>query len=170
MARSEDQLSGWRRLADSGNPDAQIVMAWEYAKGKLVPKDFDRAIALFRAAEPARGRLARFNLAKAMILNGDPSFSDVIRQDCDGGFGPALYLMGVTEARGTFHERNVDKALHFFSLGAKDHHLLSACFAWRLQRKSFIGWLTSLPYGIGLGLRVTVLNFRDPNDLRILGI
>jgi hypothetical protein len=111
MARSQKALSQWQQLADCGDPDAQIVMAWNYANGKIVAKDFDRAVALFRAAEPAKGPLARFNLAKAMILNSDQSYDTVLRSDCDAGFGPALYLMGVVEERGIFHERNLDKAL-----------------------------------------------------------
>jgi hypothetical protein len=34
------------------------VVAWEYAKGEIVQKDIDRAIALFRNAEKSRPVLA----------------------------------------------------------------------------------------------------------------
>lgn len=68
-------------------------------------------------------------LAKAMILNRDPAFGEVIRRDCEAGFGPALYLMGVVEARGTFHPKNVEQAICYFSLPARDHHLTSEFLA-----------------------------------------
>lgn len=168
MSRSEELLAPWRELAARGDPDAQIVLAWEYAKGKLVAKDLDRAIALFRAAEPAKGRLARFNLGKAMIWARDPSFADVLREDCEAGFGPARYLMGIVEARGKFGSKNVDQAVCYFSLAAQDNHLLSEAFAWRLQRKSILQWIKTLPHGICLILKVAALELRDRNDLRIL--
>lgn len=169
MARSEDRLAGWKQLAENGDPDAQIVMAWEYAKGKLVPKDFDRAVALFRAAEPARGRLARLALARAMIINRDHSFNEVIRQDCEAGFGPALYLMGVVALQGYFSERNVDQAVQYFSLAALDNHLPSKFYAWRNQRKSILEWLVTSPRFAGVALKVVFLSMRDPKDPRILG-
>lgn len=168
MSRSEESLAQWKQLAADGDPDAQIVMAWEYIKGKRVPKDLDHAIALFRAAEPAKGRLARFNLGKAMIFSHDPSFADVLRGDCEAGFGPALYLMGAVEARGIFGTRNLDQAVRYFSLAARDNHLVSGFFAWRLQRKSLLQWIKTLPQAMHLSLKVIALEWRDPNDLRIL--
>ncbi|HEX5315130.1 MAG TPA: hypothetical protein VFX22_00655, partial [Candidatus Kapabacteria bacterium] len=168
MPRSEEYLQQWKELADSGDADAQIVMAWEYIKGRRVPKDLDRAVALFRAAEPTKGRLARFNLGKAMIFADDASFADVLREDCEAGFGPALYLMGVAEARGKFGSKNVDQAIRYFSLAARDNHLLSEVFAWRLQKKSILQWVKTFPHGMRLMLKVAVLEWRDRNDLRIL--
>src|SRR5258708_2558455 len=107
MARSQDWLRRWSQLADAGDPDAQIVLGWEHATGKIVEKDFDRATALFRAAELQKPAVARLYLAKAKILNNDETFSDEIRDDCDAGFGPALYVMGTVEERGIFRPRNL---------------------------------------------------------------
>jgi TPR repeat protein len=168
MALSEQCLTRWKQLADSGDPDAQIVMAWEYIKGEAVPKDFGRAVALFRAAEPSRGRLARFNLAKALIRNGDASYSSVIQQDCDSGFGPALYLMGAVAQQGRFGTRDTEKAVQYFSIAARDNHLPSEFYAWRLASKSIWRWITTFPYGFRLSLRTLALYFKDPYDLRVL--
>ena len=168
MAPSDNSLARWKELADAGDPDAQIIVAWEYAKGKLVAKDFDRAVALFRAAEPAKGKVARFNLAKALMMNRDRSFKDVIRQDCDAGFGPALYLMGVAESKGLFYDRDVERAVQYFSAAARDRHLTSEYFAWRLTKKSIVCWLATLPYGLGLSLKVLAIYLRNPNDQRVI--
>jgi hypothetical protein len=46
MALSEECLTRWIQLADSGDPDAQVVMAWEYVEGEAVPKDLGRAVGL----------------------------------------------------------------------------------------------------------------------------
>jgi len=89
MAPSESWLARWRQLAANGNPDAQIVMAWEFVRGEVVPKDFDQAVKLFRAAEVSKGSFAKVHLAKAKIMNKDESYKDVIREDCNAGFGPA---------------------------------------------------------------------------------
>jgi len=167
MAASKNPLAGWQKLAEAGDPDAQIIVAWEYAKGKLVAKDLSRAVALFRAAEPAKGRLARFNLAKVLMMNRDQSFEEVIRQDCNAGFGPALYLMGVAEFKGIFHDRNIERAVEYFSAAAQDNHVTSEFFAWRLQKKSILRWLVTLPYGIGLSFRGFAICLRDPDDLRM---
>ena len=53
------------------------------------------AIALLRQLEEKSPELARFNIAKMKYLVGDASFKDDIQADCDAGFGPALYLMGI---------------------------------------------------------------------------
>lgn len=168
MALSEECLTRWKQQADGGDPDAQIRMAWEYVRGKAVPKDVGRAVALFRAAEPSRGRLARFYLAKALIMNGDASFSSVIRQDCDSGFGPALYLMGVVAQQGRLGARDTEKAVQYFSLAARDNHLPSEVYAWRLESKSIWCWVVTFPYGFALSMRTIALYFKDPYDLRVL--
>jgi TPR repeat protein len=167
VATGGEWLARWKELADSGDPDAQIVVAWEYVKGKLIPKDFDRAVALFKAAERSKGRLARFNLAKAMLLNRDPSFRNVISDDCAAGFGPALYLMGVSEAKGIFGNKNLDEAVRYFSLAARDGHITSEFFAWRLQRKSVVCWIRTMPYAVRLTLRYIPIYLADSTDLRV---
>jgi TPR repeat protein len=58
MAKSSDWLERWQEVADSGDPDALIIVAWEYVKGEMVEKDVDRAFALFRAAEKLKPALA----------------------------------------------------------------------------------------------------------------
>jgi TPR repeat protein len=112
--------------------------------------------------------LARFNLAKALIMNGDVSFSSVIRQDCESGFGPALYLMGAVARQGRFGDRDIRKAVQYFSLAARDNHLLSQFYVWRLQSKSVWRWIATFPDGVALSVRVLALYLRNPYDLRIL--
>jgi hypothetical protein len=102
------------------------------------------------------------------MINRDQSFEEVIHQDCNAGFGPALYLMGVAELQGIFHDRNIERAVQYFSAAAHNHHLTSECFAWRLQKKSILRWLVTLPYGIGLSFRIFALYLQNPNDPRIL--
>ena len=53
----------YRRAAASGSSDARINLAYLYAEGIGVEKDPIEAYALFIAADDARHRLARDNLA-----------------------------------------------------------------------------------------------------------
>jgi|SRR6185437_14773109 len=168
MAKSKDWFKQWQELADSGDPDAQIVMAWEHVKGKLVDRDFDRAVILFRAAAARKPALARFNLAKAKILNRDETFEIEIREDCKAGFAPALYLMGVVEKRGIFHAKNLGRAIEYFSLAALNGHLVSELFLWRLKSKSFFQWFASLPYAARLFFKILAVQTRNADDLRVL--
>lgn len=168
MTNSADWLKGWRQLADSGDPDALIVVAWEYVKGDLLEKDFDRAVTLFREAEKTRPELARFNLAKAKISVGNETFSKDIRQDCDAGFGPALYLMGAVEANGVFHDKDIDQAIHYFLRAAQSNHLVSEFFAWRLTTKNLAQWIRTSPRALLVFLKAFAIKLRSADDLRVL--
>ena len=99
MSGSTDLLSESRVRAAQGEPVAQIALAWEHARGELIPKDLDAALALFREAERTEPQLARFNPAKAKFLNGDSTFRGELVADCEAGYGPSLYLMGVITLR-----------------------------------------------------------------------
>ncbi len=73
--------------------------------------------------------------------------------------------MGVVEARGKFGSKNIDQAIRYFSLAARDNHLLSEVFAWRLQKKSILQWIKTLPHGMRLMLKVAVLQWRIELDI-----
>jgi TPR repeat protein len=88
-------IEEYRQRAARGDAEALFELAWSHFRGDLVPKDFQTAIALLRQMEEKSPQLARFNIAKMKYLGGDASFQNDIRVDCDAGFGPALYLMGI---------------------------------------------------------------------------
>jgi TPR repeat protein len=133
----EEWLEDIKRRAAFGHADAQIALAWEHIKGRRVEKDVAAATGLFRQAESRKPRIARFNLAKAKLLEGDPTFQDDIREDCSDGFGPALWLMGISalrrmrESQGEPRQEALDEALKYFRLGVEKGHF--PCFApiWR---------------------------------------
>jgi TPR repeat protein len=168
MSWSQDSLKACQRLAENGDPDAQMALAWQYYKGEILEKNFDKAIALFRQAELKKPSLARFYLAKAKILNGDNTFADDLLEDCNAGFGPALYTMAVAEKRGIFREENLDEALRYFALAARDNHWVSEIYLWRLEKKSILEWLTTFPHAVRLLVRIFIIKVRDRSDLRVL--
>jgi TPR repeat protein len=165
---SEQWLQRYQQLSANGDPDAQIALAWEYVKGKIVRNDFDQAVVLFRQAELVKPYAARFNLAKAKLLNGDISFRHDLADDCKRGFGPALYLMGIAENRGLFGESNLDEALRYYALASENGHLISRFLEWRLKRLSISQRLATGISAIVLLITTFSILVRDPNDLRVL--
>jgi TPR repeat protein len=166
-------LQDLKRRVAVGNADAQIALAWAHIKGNLVEKDVARAISLFRQAESRKPRIARFNLAKAKLLEGDPTFRDDIREDCNAGFGPALWLMGMhalqrmRESRGEPRQESLDEALRYFRLGAEKNHFPSIAATWRY------GWspwkqFWSLTYVVPLAVRWVRIKLENENDERVL--
>jgi len=158
-------IDDWRARADEGDPDAQIALAWQYATGEYVKKDIEKALALFRSAESQKPQFARFYLAKAkLLLNNDASYPDDLAEDCEAGFGPALYLMGAAAHRA----RNRSEALHYFALAAENGHLVSEFFVWRLSRKGLLDRILTFPYSVRLFARIMVILFHDEYDIRLL--
>jgi hypothetical protein len=138
-----------------------------------VEKDVLKATGLFREAESKKPRIARFNLAKAKILGGDPTFQDDIREDCSADFGPALWLMGMyalrrrRALRGAARQEALDEALRYFRLGAETGHLPSEAKVWRY------GWslwkrFWSFRYVAQLTARMVQVRFRNERDERVL--
>jgi TPR repeat protein len=166
-------LKDTQRRAAFGNADAQIALAWEHIKGRLVEKNVARAISLFREAESQKPRIARFNLAKAKILEGDPSFQDDIREDCSAGFGPALWLMGISAlrrmraSRGEPRQEALDEALRYLRLGAEKGHFPSEAAVWRYGLSPWKRFwsLESVAQNI---LRWGRVWFRNERDERVL--
>jgi TPR repeat protein len=168
MSQAADRLEGYRRLSESGDPDAQIALAWEYVKGELVDKNMDAAVRLFREAEQKKPSIARFNLAKAKIMMGDSSFKKDLLADCEAGFGPALYLLGIAEQKGVFQVPHPGTALEYFDLAAANGHLVSKFLLWRLAPKGWLKWLLMLPGALGLLLRISMVKYQDPNNPQVL--
>jgi hypothetical protein len=101
------------------------------------------------------------------VVLRDKTFRDEIWQDCEAGFGPSLHLMGTVEANGTFGQKDRDKAVEYFSRGGQAGHLMSEVFAWRLGKKN-LEWIKTLPHAVYLSLKVIVIVFRSPDDMRVL--
>jgi len=166
-------LKETERRAGLGDADAQIALAWQHIKGELVEKDIAHAISLFREAELQKPKIARFNLAKAKILEVDRTFQDDILQDCNAGFGPALWLMGMFELRrmyalrGEPRQKALDEALKYFRSATQNGHLPSEAKVWRLERGLW-SRLWSSKYVARLTFRMVATKVRNEDDERIL--
>jgi len=123
-------IEEYRHRAARGDTEALFELAWGHFRGDLVPKDFQMAIALLRQMEETSPQLARFNIAKMKYLAGDASFQDDIRVDCDAGFGPALYLMGIYLKK-SGDQTGASEAVSYFRAASEADHLPSKILLWR---------------------------------------
>jgi TPR repeat protein len=161
--RSQDE---YRRRAALGDPDAQFYLAWDYFKGRLVAKDIPTAISFLRQLEKTSPQLARFNIAKMKYLVGDDSLKDDIRIDCEAGFGPALYLMaGNSYRKGS--QTDLAEALSYFEAAARNGHLLSRIWAWRLSRRGFWHRVATSISLLPMIVQIIVVMMRNEKDVRV---
>jgi TPR repeat protein len=173
MGKSVEWLNETKQRAELGDRNAQIALAWEYIKGELVEKDVTNAISLFRKAELHKPEIARFNLAKAKMLEGDRTFQEDILQDCNAGFGPALWLMGMYALRrmyalrGAHRQEALEEALRYFRLATQSGHLPSEGKVWRLERGLW-SRISSFRYAARISFRMGSIKLRNKDDQRIL--
>jgi TPR repeat protein len=130
----ENRIEEYRQRADRGDTDALYLLAWEYYRGELVPKDVGAAIALFRQLEETQPLLARFSIAKIKYAEGDNSLVDDIRADCAAGFGPSLYLMGSYSLKKVGGKNGLASAIGYYSAAAQNGHWPSEFQVWRLSK------------------------------------
>lgn len=168
MTTREERFRDMQDRADGGDPNAQIALAWEYFKGNLVERSFPRAVDLFRSAESKEPRLARFNLAKAKIIENDSSFRDDIAPDCAEGFGPALFLMGMNAKRGYRFRKTPREAVEYFRLAAKSGHLISEIMLWRLENTNYLKRLKTLFPFLRLFFKAMRIKHNNPDDVRVM--
>jgi TPR repeat protein len=166
--RTTDKVARYRALADEGDLTAQIRLAWEYAWGDKLLRDFKAAESLFRQAERKEPGLARYYITKLKLQTNDPTFVDEVPDHYVPGFGPAFYLVGKAKLYGWLGVPNLDEAKKYLQLAVEDHHLLAELVLWRISRKSIWRWLITMPHVIGLVVRHLSLAMKNENDPRVL--
>ena len=163
-----ERITRYRVLADGGDTTAQIRLAWEYAWGDELPRDFDAAVRLLRQAEQKELGLARYYVIKLKIQNNDPTFINEVPRHYEAGFGPAYYLLAKTKMRGKRSTWNFEEAKMYLQLAVQDNHLLSKFVLWRISNKNIWQWLITLPGAIRLLLTMLAAKARNVNDPRVL--
>jgi TPR repeat protein len=161
-------LEDYRRQAEMGNPQALFDLACLYYWGRGVSKDVETAIALLRRLEmnaPEWAQWARFNIAKMKYYERDASLRDYTKPDCDAGFGPALYLMGVYSTR-EGGEIGSSEAIKYFRAAAQSGHAMSEFLLWKESKAGFWRRLaTAIPAYLAL-LRFAAIGVRNEKDVR----
>jgi TPR repeat protein len=162
--RSQEE---YRRRAALGDTEALFHLAWDYFKGRLVSKDVQMAMALLRQLEEKSPEWARFNIAKMKYLEGDASFKDDIKADCDAGYGPALYLMAADLTRNR-SEINKSEALGYLRAAAQSGHIPSKILSWRLSKPGFWRRIATVVPILWIAFRYVVISMRNLNDIRVV--
>lgn len=156
-------LVEYRRQAATGDPGAIFDLAWEYFRERKSVEDVQMAITTLRQLEEKHPEWARFNIAKMKYIVGDASFKEEIQPDCDAGFGPSLYLMGLFCRK---KQGGTDEAISYFRAGAERGHLPSKVLLWRsygFRRRV----ATAVPAYLA-GFRWLAIALRNPTDVRVL--
>lgn len=71
-------LSEWKPLAESGDPHAQVALAWLYRGGLGVPQDDSKAALWYRRAAEQGHAVAQLNLGE-MYLTGQGVSRDLVQ-------------------------------------------------------------------------------------------
>jgi hypothetical protein len=146
-------------------PTRSFTLRGTISKGGWSPR-IPTAISFLRQLEKTSPQLARFNIAKMKYLVGDDSLKDDIRIDCEAGFGPALYLMaGNSYRKGS--QTDLAEALSYFEAAARNGHLLSRIWAWRLSRRGFWHRVATSISLLPMIVQIIVVMMRNEKDVRV---
>jgi TPR repeat protein len=159
---TKTSIEEYRQRATMGSPEAIFDLAWEYFRERKSAEDLQMAIATLRRLEEKHPEWAHFNIAKMKYFVGDSSLKEDIRADCDAGFGPALYLMGLYSKM----QRRKDEEISYFRAAAQRGHIPSKVTLWRFSsfRRRVV---TAIPTYLLL-FRWIALALRNPTDVRVL--
>ena len=163
-----NRVEEYRQRAEAGDPEVQYLLAWEYYTGQFVEKDSVQAISWLRILERTHPAFARFNIAKIKYMENHDSFIEDLRDDCEAGYGPSLYLMAIYSLRKVAGDKGRESAIAFFNLAFKNGHLPSRFLSWKLSRLGV--WrrlLTIVPVFLSFG-RSVIIATRDAREVRIL--
>ena len=109
----------------------------------------------------------RHTIAKMKFIEGDTSFKDDIRSDCDAGYGPALYLMGLY-SQNVSPQRGSSEAIHYLQAATQSGHLPSRILLWRFSKLSLWQYLTAAVLAYVTALWMITISMRNSNDVRVL--
>lgn len=155
-------LDEYRRQAATGSPEAIFDLAWEYFNEQKSAEDLQMAIATLRRLEEKHPEWAHFNIAKMKYFVGDASLKEDIQADCDAGFGPSLYLLGLYSRK----QGRKDEAISYFRAGAQSGHIPSKIAVWRSFRFAR-RVVTIIPTHL-TAFRWFSIALRNPTDVRVL--
>jgi TPR repeat protein len=156
-------LEEYRRQAATGDPGAIFDLAWQYFRERKGAEDVRMAITTFRQLEEKHPEWAHFNIAKMKIIAGDASFKEDIQADCDAGFGPSCYLLGLFYRK---QQGGTNEAISYFRAGAESGHLPSKVLLWRYS--GFLRRVATLIPIYLTGFRWVAIALRNPTDVHVL--
>jgi TPR repeat protein len=113
-------------LAERGSIASMWYLAELHAHGKLVTKDFKKAIYWFQRAEALGWIPAAYLLGKVNIEAGDfKSAVDALRRGVDLGYAPAAYKLGSMYKNGSGIRKDTEQAMTYLSIANSQEHLFA---------------------------------------------
>jgi WD40 repeat protein len=134
------QLDSYRRAAEKGDPNAQMMLGTMYASGKGVPKDLEEAAAWYRKAAEAGNASAQMLLGTC-YLYGNGVIKDLskavelYRKAAQAGNRMAQYRLGECYAKGQGVPRDDQQAIHWYQKAADQNFSLAKTKLRVLQAK-----------------------------------
>ena len=133
-------LENWLPAATAGDPHAQHMLGFLYARGRGVKKDLKQTISWWQRVAKQGHLPAQFTLGN-LYLNGIGTKKDAKRAAkwiggaADGGFADAQYIYGLMHAKGEGVTRNIDIAMMWLNLAARKKGVAPSAY-----------WTAILPY------------------------
>jgi TPR repeat protein len=123
---SLEELNDYRGRAEAGDIEAQIFLGWEYALGKHVEKDEDRAKELLKRASDQGSKEATYRLAVLLVISQkDKTGIEMLRNLSAEGFAPAACELGNVYYAGLCVDRDPIAAEREWSRAAEAGHALA---------------------------------------------
>jgi hypothetical protein len=132
-----EEIARFRKVAEQGNADAQMMLGYSYAQGRGVPKDYAQAAAWHRKAAEQGNAQAQYNLGD-LYDHGRGVPQDYTqaafwyRKAAEQGFAPAQYNLGLLYDKGQSVLQDYAQAALWFSKAAEQGVAEAQCMlgAW----------------------------------------
>jgi TPR repeat protein len=154
------------KLAEQGNPKAQLQIGYQYEFGEGVRKSHDEAVRWYRKAADQGNAVAQSNLGK-MYEDGigvKEDWAEAVRwyrKSAEQGYAEGQFGLGRAYQFGIAVPQNRQEAIRWFDEAGDQGHDQANYFANHLkQRNSYVGFRNDEEHAavVGLKLRTVMLN------------
>ncbi|MFA0810869.1 tetratricopeptide repeat protein [Microbulbifer epialgicus] len=167
----EEAFAQYKNLAEQGNVDCQIFVAWMYQKGLGIEENQDEALKWYKQAAELGSEEGQFYLAKWHLKNRDNKAAfECFKRSSMNDYSPALYRLGWIYENGKGIGVDKNKALLYYERSADLGHVFALRNLGRMLKsgkygyfKRLVGFLFIFKAFI-IGIKV---GFNDPESVRL---
>jgi uncharacterized protein len=156
----------FQKLADQGNPKAQLQIGYQYEFGEGVRQSHDDAVRWYRKAADQGNAIAQNNLGK-MYEDGiglKEDWTEAVRwyrKSAEQGYAEGQFSLGRVYQFGMMVPQNRQEAIRWFDKAGDQGHDQANYFANHLKgRNSYVGFRNDAEHAVVVGnkLRTVTLN------------
>jgi TPR repeat protein len=170
--RYQEALAIYRRLADLGDPQAEVHVGWMYYTGRGLLPDVEEARRWYLRAAESGSPMGQFYLARLAASQGKSEEAlSWFERAAEQEYGPALFRLGLAYEQGKGTSVDREKASRLFERAASKGNLhAQRRLLGPLLRgeRGIVGRIRGVVCVVGLTFRSLRIELRDPGNEKVL--